>query len=421
MTKATQIIKHTRQLPLSLPSKLRYHAFELVFNAVPTYMRERWRPNQPTLCPLCGNEDETIHHLHTCTTSHLSIDLILKRHPNKGLLSCLHSISEDDLTFYGTDCPPEQRLVKLIFSLSIWRTRRHFLFPPPFRPTTPKLAAKRIADYFSKTYYSILHKKKRKKRNKIAEKNSFLEKLSQIPRNALLTFTDGSSFGNPGPGGAGYYMFTRLAPLPHHLFSSTHLPNTTNNKAELQALTEALTFIEARLTNRASPHIPPIHLFSDSLYAINATLGNSRPKTHLSLVRDARRAFERLSRQTTPHISQVPGHAKIFYNEVADFLAKRGSAGITSRNPPPIEKIHKIRRKCKAFDSKHPPGAPSPLDPSLDSELELADELDSSGSDNDPDPLHTPPSSPPLLRPPAAPCISPEGGTPDFDRHPPPA
>ena len=106
MTKAEQIVSHTSQLPSSLPSKLRYHAFELIYNAVPTRMRERWR-NHPTECPLCNSDDETIHHLHTCPTSQLSVNTIMAMFPDRTLTSCLYSFNEDDLTFEGKNCTPD--------------------------------------------------------------------------------------------------------------------------------------------------------------------------------------------------------------------------------------------------------------------------------------------------------------------------
>jgi hypothetical protein len=229
--KAKKIVEHTRELPKSLPSRLRYHAFELVYNAIPTRMRERWRANQPLVCPLCNSANETIHHLHTCSTSQLGASLIVQRHPDRNLLSTLLQIDEGDLDFTG-NCPPDQRLVKLIFSLSVWRTRRYFL-QPVFLPTTPRRAGRRIANYFLRLYQSILHKKRRKKRDKSAEKKKFLEELSKVPRQALIAFTDGSSLGNPGPSGAGFYLLTRRTPFSKHLFFSKHTPHSTKNNLTL--------------------------------------------------------------------------------------------------------------------------------------------------------------------------------------------
>ena len=314
-------------------------------------MRERWRANQPLVCPLCNSANETIHHLHTCSTSQLGASLIVQRHPDRNLLSTLLQIDEGDLDFTG-NCPPDQRLVKLIFSLSVWRTRRYFL-QPVFLPTTPRRAGRRIANYFLRLYQSILHKKRRKKRDKSAEKKKFLEELSKVPRQALIAFTDGSSLGNPGPSGAGFYLLTRRTPFSKHLFFSKHTPHSTNNKEELRALTEALTFIESKLSNSRISQPPPVHIFVDNQLAIKATLGLSRPRTNLQLVQGSRRAYARLSRRTRTHIGWVPGHAKIFYNEVADFMARRGAAGRTSRSPPPPGKIVDSHGSMRQYSVRH--------------------------------------------------------------------
>ena len=157
-----------------------------------------------------------------------------------------------------------------------------------------------------------------------------MEKFLKVPPHAHLTFTDGSSIGNPGPGGAGYYMLTRSSPLEDHKFFSIHLPNTTNNKAELTAIIVALSHLRANHGKGGTPSPSTYRIYVDNQYAIDATLGNSRPRSNLTLVRDARRALERLSRLAEVHIMWVPGHAKIYHNTIADFMAKRGSTASSS-------------------------------------------------------------------------------------------
>ena len=34
--------------------------------------------------------------------------------------------------------------------------------------------------------------------------------MAEVPNDALKVFTDGSALGNPGPGGAGYYMYADI-------------------------------------------------------------------------------------------------------------------------------------------------------------------------------------------------------------------
>ena len=360
LVRATTIVKNSKSLPSGLPSKLRYHAFELIYNAVPTRMREVWRlragQDHPVNCPFCNNADETIHHLHTCPVSLAAASKIINFHPDRNNLTCLLNIHPDDLTFFS-QCPGSERLTKLIFSLAIWRTRRYY-HALPYDPANEKRAANEIARYFSRTRHSLLYKKNRKKRNKLAEKKAFVEKLSRVHPRSLRVFTDGSALGNPGPAGSGYYMYTEHTPITRHTFFSLHVPNSTNNKTELIAVTRALQHIKLAIDAR-SPRPPPIYIFVDNKYAINATQGTTRNRTNLALVREARAALAALSRITTVHIDWVPGHANIFQNEIADYLAKRGSRGTSTQLPPP--RPHPQQNPKQMQPPRRPKSSPTPL------------------------------------------------------------
>lgn len=77
--------------------------------------------------------------------------------------------------------------------------------------------------------------------------------------NALIAFTDGSSLGNPGPGGWGALLaFPKLDELIE--LGGTKL-TTTNNEMELTAIVSALSY-----AINSSSHL---HIYTDSQYAIN--------------------------------------------------------------------------------------------------------------------------------------------------------
>ncbi|MFT7328286.1 MAG: ribonuclease HI [Crocinitomicaceae bacterium] len=77
--------------------------------------------------------------------------------------------------------------------------------------------------------------------------------------NSLLIFTDGSSLGNPGPGGWGAILtYPRLDEIIELGGSKI---KTTNNEMELTAIISALTYA-LNSTSQA-------HIFTDSQYAIN--------------------------------------------------------------------------------------------------------------------------------------------------------
>ena len=78
-------------------------------------------------------------------------------------------------------------------------------------------------------------------------------------KNSLVIFTDGSSLGNPGPGGYGAVMISSKLGEVIELGGSK--PNTTNNEMELVAIVSALSY--------AVNNTEPLHIFTDSSYAIN--------------------------------------------------------------------------------------------------------------------------------------------------------
>ena len=66
-------------------------------------------------------------------------------------------------------------------------------------------------------------------------------------------------------------------------------------------------------------------------YAINTVLGKIKSKTNQDIISTARTAYTSLSERTTVTLLWVPGHSKIWGNELADFLAKEGANGGLSR------------------------------------------------------------------------------------------
>ena len=162
LIRAKLIVEHTKQLPTALPSKIRYHIFELVHNALPTRVREKWRKHS-LVCAFCNDQDETIEHLHQCKVSIAAIGRIISFFPNKSDFVHLYDSTEDDYSFIS-NCPPKKRLILIIFSLAVWRTRRHY-YELEFDPSWGDQIAKRITTYFIRTYKSINRKRKRKTRD----------------------------------------------------------------------------------------------------------------------------------------------------------------------------------------------------------------------------------------------------------------
>ena len=245
--------------------------------------------------------------------------------------------------------------------------------------------------YFSWTRRSIGRKKRRKVRDRSGEKRIFLDELARVPNDALKVFTDGSSLGNPGPGGAGYYMYADIVgPI---LYLSHHIPDTTNNIAELTALHLAITKLTHQISRYTREQRFPVFFFIDNQYTIKAAEGTIRCRKNRTLVEAACSAVAGLGRLTDIHFRWVPGHAGILQNEIADWLAKRGAAGQTTDRPPPHTVIEKLRKACgddpgtsrHSPERKHDSNRPNHDDDDLSliqDGLDLADDLDDA-SDSD--------------------------------------
>ncbi len=77
--------------------------------------------------------------------------------------------------------------------------------------------------------------------------------MHQESTDHIEVFTDGACQGNPGPGGWGAILRYR----GHEKEISGYVPETTNNRMELQAAIEALQLIKRSL---------PVDLYTDSEY-----------------------------------------------------------------------------------------------------------------------------------------------------------
>ena len=78
--------------------------------------------------------------------------------------------------------------------------------------------------------------------------------------NSIIIYTDGSSLGNPGPGGYGVVMISPSHNLRKEL--SEGFRETTNNRMELMATCVALESLKLKNT--------PVLLYSDSKYVVDA-------------------------------------------------------------------------------------------------------------------------------------------------------
>ncbi len=137
-------------------------------------------------------------------------------------------------------------------------------------------------------------------------------------RKSITLYSDGSSLGNPGPGGWG----TILEFNGHIKELSGANPNTTNNQMELQGVIEGL---------KALKEPCDVTIYSDSKYvvqAINEWLSNwvknnwktagKKPVKNQELWQD----YIEVSKIHTVNANWVKGHAGHEQNERCDILAR---------------------------------------------------------------------------------------------------
>jgi len=139
-------------------------------------------------------------------------------------------------------------------------------------------------------------------------------------KNKILIYTDGSSLGNPGPGGYGIVMKTPDGKLEKHF--SQGFKRTTNNRMELKAVIEALKKIKDK--NAA------IEIFSDSKYvvdSINKKWLNKWKNQNFAKTKnpDLWKDFLNVSKDLDLSIHWVKGHNNHKENEICDKLAVKAA------------------------------------------------------------------------------------------------
>ena len=144
--------------------------------------------------------------------------------------------------------------------------------------------------------------------------------LQSLPPDAMVAFTDGSALGNPGPGGAGVLFMHQKA---EYGFSFPTGKKSTNQIGEVFALGSVKALVRlGHLEGILRPGT--VHVFSDSLYAINTHEGVWKPKSNTKLINKVKRYPMPLGYALK--LYWCPGHVDVAGNELADALAKQGAA-----------------------------------------------------------------------------------------------
>lgn len=135
-------------------------------------------------------------------------------------------------------------------------------------------------------------------------------------------YTDGSSLGNPGPGGYGIVLKYN----DNRKIASQGFEKTTNNRMELLAVIEALGLLNDSAKNME------IHIHTDSKYVINAiekkwVFGWEKKGFKGKANADLWRRFLNKYSHFTLQFHWVKGHSGVEENEKCDQLAKKAAEG----------------------------------------------------------------------------------------------
>ena len=143
----------------------------------------------------------------------------------------------------------------------------------------------------------------------------------------IEVYIDGSSKGNPGPGGAGIVIQDVAT---KEIIGTLKIPlgHVTNNQAEFLALKHALLELQKRNLSEHSNKI-----FTDSQLVVGIFSQNWRASANLELVMEIRNLLKEFSKLT---FAYVRGHNGNHGNELADSLAQEAAEsqkGIKRDNP----------------------------------------------------------------------------------------
>ena len=323
-----RILLNSNSLPADLSPKLRYHAFRMIHNALPTARRlSQYHP-----CPACSEHRDDANHFYShCTTVRRAARMIDRKFsPTMPDTSVLITAGWDDYRFREPRTPTQMKIL-LAFSLAAWLSRGQ----------QNRLSFANCAVNLFQSLHKSMSPKPRKQRDRAAEREEFGRYYRGLDPFASRAFTDGSSLGS-GAGGAGFVSLLGDGKTRYH---SCSLGLASNNAAEISAL--RLLFESTADLLLQHPSIPrrPLLTFTDNKYAIMSVDGNVKNRTNRIIIRDARAALRRLRAIIPVTLGWVPGHAGVALNEVSDALAKRGAHGTTSDLPPAPDPPQQVAHK----------------------------------------------------------------------------
>jgi len=172
----------------------------------------------------------------------------------------------------------------------------------------------------------------------------------------ITIYTDGSSKGNPGPGGWAALIFEGRKKVGQ-VFGNEG--STTNNRMEMLAIVKALAWVTENFKE-----VPPVTVRSDSNLIIKTMTSGWKRKKNLDL-------WEELSKLTLPLTIEwqwVKGHSTNRYNNICDRIAQE-QADLAASKPqvkfaerPGKFFCEKCKEETDGILSQKSPGSPIRVD-----------------------------------------------------------
>ena len=177
------------------------------------------------------------------------------------------------------------------------------------------------------------------------------ELMASLPPNAIVAATDGACLGNPGPAGAGAYIYYPHKPNPiinnYEQEISVALGKGTNNKGELWGIGSTL---ETIINN--PPYLPnnartELHILVDSSFCIGILVKKWTIQSHADIINNLFILQAQLPPNIIPIYHWVPGHVDLNINIQADLLASMGAKKSKNGRGLPPDTVKDLIKACK--------------------------------------------------------------------------
>ena len=329
-----RIVNNTMLLPVSLNESLRNHAFNIVHSLL--YVGHRLGEDHVSSgegdCVFCGTPDETMAHIFChCVVVRGAMRRLLgaTSGPQRSLVARISSATADQFLLRAR-VPDSKLLVGLlVFSRAVWKVRWDCAAGDG--PDSRVQSA--IVDTFLSYYH---HRFSWVVRDRDLERRCFEALLRSLPSDSTNIYTDGSSFGNPGPAGSGVFI---TDPEGAETTCSYYLGIATNAYAEVHAILMATRVLLSAVDDR------PVHIFVDNRQAINVATGRNSGWWCSDVASEIKFNLGIITATRSVYLFWVPGHAKIPGNERADDLARAG-ARQEERKAPLVGSARYARSIC---------------------------------------------------------------------------